>query len=120
MTRAARLWTIGIDPNEEEALLAGLHEISLPMLRDRPGFRGIFLLRTREGSHELSYLTLWRDVTALEEAVRSPEWEEALRRYEALKIQLTGPKIAHYDIIAWGMGRLGRAASNAKRAGPAP
>lgn len=100
MTRAARQWTIRIDAGEEDALFAALQEISLPMLRDRPGFNGLLLLRNREDSQEVSYLTLWKDAAAMEEGIQSPEWQEALRRFEDRDFQLTEPRIAHYEVIA--------------------
>lgn len=81
-------------------MFAALKEISLPMLRGRPGFLGLLLLRSREDPQEVSYITLWKDTPVMESNIHGKEWQDALKRFEARGFQITQPKVTHYDIIA--------------------
>ncbi|MDA4125972.1 MAG: antibiotic biosynthesis monooxygenase [Thaumarchaeota archaeon] len=99
--RVARLWTIVVKEGEDKKFAKALEEISVPFLKTRigKGFLGMYLLRNRVISNEITYITLWQSNHSLEKNLASKEWKDALKRFEARGFQIGEPRIIHSDIM---------------------
>lgn len=77
----ARIWSAQIDENRASEYEAFALEISLPMFRGQPGFRGVTMLR--QGSRCM-VITMWDDHSAIAELEGSQKYLETVRQIEEM------------------------------------
>jgi heme-degrading monooxygenase HmoA len=96
-----RSWRGYVELAREDVYPRHLLHTVRPKLEVLAGFRGLYLLRRRNGQEvEFEVLTLWESMTAIEafagsrpeEAVVEPEAEAALIRFDR--------EVRHYEVLA--------------------
>lgn len=95
----ARTWSGSARPEQADAYVTHLHDLTLPQLASIPGHRGAYVLRrTRAGIVEFTVITLWESLDAIarfagddpEVAVVPPAAQALLASYDA--------RAVHWDV----------------------
>jgi quinol monooxygenase YgiN len=67
----------------------------LPMIRQQPGFAGLFVMRTPEGKGMV--LTLWENADAAQTGIESGYYQEQIAKFITFMRQPPGRE--HYEVV---------------------
>ncbi|MGH9803555.1 MAG: antibiotic biosynthesis monooxygenase family protein [Candidatus Acidiferrales bacterium] len=94
-----RMLKFRVPKKNVKKMLAFMRRDPRHLLHRSRGLRGAYFLREQGSKNGYAWITVWASNAACRRAVRSPGWQDLLRREKASGFFAGKPDARHYDVL---------------------